>query len=148
MGCDFKYLAPITSYQLLQSNYTLSQNLLPTPIGMNLTLVRKLLQCDDLRWLLERTRNNGQKTLITIHHDAEEMHHVLERVKRDREHHGWETFPGGSPTATGICGHVFNSVAAALSLSVLCLLLTIILYRRLRKAVVCLEKLRELPLKD
>ena len=54
MGCDFNYSAPIRSYQLLQSNYTLIQNLLPTPIGMNLTLVKKLLQHDDLRRLLER----------------------------------------------------------------------------------------------
>ncbi|KAK4806952.1 hypothetical protein QYF61_027319 [Mycteria americana] len=41
VGCDFNYSAPVTSYQLLQSNYTLSQDLLPTPIGMNLTLVKK-----------------------------------------------------------------------------------------------------------
>ena len=60
MGCDFNYSAPITSYQLLQSNYTLIQNLLPTPIGMNLTLVRKLLQQDGLHRLLERIRNSGQ----------------------------------------------------------------------------------------
>ena len=58
-----------------------------------------------------------KKTLITIHCDAEEIHHVLERVKKDGEHHGWETLLGWSPTATGICGHVFNSVAAVLSLS-------------------------------
>ena len=63
MGCDFNHSAPIRSYQLLQSNYTLIPNLLPNPIGKNLTLVKKLLQHDDLRRLLERTRNNGQKTL-------------------------------------------------------------------------------------
>ena len=67
--------------------------------------------------MLERSRNNGQKTLIIIHHDVEEIHYVLERVKKDREHHGWETLLGWSPTATGICGHVFNAVAAVLSLS-------------------------------
>ncbi|KAK4818868.1 hypothetical protein QYF61_021073 [Mycteria americana] len=81
------FLLFITSYQLLQSNYTLSQDLLPTPIGMNLTLVKKLLQHDDLFQLLECIQNNGQKTLITIHRDAEERHYVLERVKKDAEHH-------------------------------------------------------------
>jgi len=44
--------APVMSYQLLQSN-TLSQDLLPTPIGMHLILVKKLLQHDDLCQLLE-----------------------------------------------------------------------------------------------
>jgi len=32
MGYDFNYSAPVTSYRLLQSNYTLSQDLLPMPI--------------------------------------------------------------------------------------------------------------------
>ena len=147
MGCDFNYSAPITSYQLLQSNYTLIQNLLPTPIGMNLTLVRKLLQHDDLHQLLERIRNSGQKTLITVHHDAKEIHHILERVKRDGEHHGWETLLGWSPTTTGIYNHVLHPVVVVFSLTVLCLLLTIILYIRVWKVIVCLERLRELCLK-
>lgn len=36
-GCDFSYLAPLTSYCILQSNYTLIHQLLPTPTGINLT---------------------------------------------------------------------------------------------------------------
>ena len=147
MGRDFNYSAPIRSYQLLQSNYTLIQNLLPTPIGMHLTLVKKLLQHDDLRRLLQRIQKSGQKTLITIHHDAEEIHHVSERIKRDGEHHGWETLLGWSPTATGIYNHVLHPVVVVLSLTVLCLLLTIILYISLRKVIVRLERLRELCLK-
>ena len=43
IGCDFSYSAPVTSHQLLQSNYMLIHELLPTPIGMNLTLVKQLL---------------------------------------------------------------------------------------------------------
>ena len=115
---------------------------------MNLTLVRKLLQHEDLRRLLERIQNSGQKALITVHHDAEERHHILERVKRDGEHHGWETLLGWSPTATGIYNGMLHPVVVVLSLTVLCLLLTIILYRRLWKVIVCLERLQELPLKD
>jgi len=59
IGCDFNYSAPVIYYQLLKSSYTLSQDLLPTPIGMNLTLVKKLL-----RQLLERIRNNGHETRV------------------------------------------------------------------------------------
>ena len=54
MGCDFDYLPPVTSYQLLQSDYTLIRDLLLTPIGMNLTLVGKLLRHEDLKRLLKR----------------------------------------------------------------------------------------------
>ena len=128
VGCDFNYSAPVTSYQLLQSNYTLSRDLLPTPIGMNLTLVKKLLQHDDLCQLLERIRNNGHKTLITVHHDTEEIHHVLERVKKDGEHHWWETLLGWSPTATGVFNLMLHPVVILLTLTLMCLLLIIILY--------------------
>ncbi|KAK4811160.1 hypothetical protein QYF61_019791 [Mycteria americana] len=117
VGYDFNYSAPVTSYQLLQSNYTLSRDLLPTPIGMNLTLVKKLLQHDDLCQLLEHIRNNGHKTLITVHHDAEEIRHVLERVKKDGEHHWWETLLGWSPTATGVFNLMLHPVVILLTLT-------------------------------
>jgi len=53
-GCNFSYSAPVMTHQLLQSKYASYQDLSPTPIGMNLTLVRKLLQYDDLNQLLKR----------------------------------------------------------------------------------------------
>lgn len=62
VGCDFRYSAPVTSYLLPQSNYTPIHDLPSVPIGMNLTLVRKLLQLDDLKWLLKQVQENGQKT--------------------------------------------------------------------------------------
>ncbi|XP_075344890.1 uncharacterized protein LOC142402885 [Mycteria americana] len=108
MGCDFNYSAPVTTHQLLQADYTLYQDLLPAPIGMNLTLVRKLLQHDDLNQLLERIWNNGHKTLVTVHHDAEEIHCVLERVKQDGGHHWWDTLLGWLPTATRILNKMLH----------------------------------------
>lgn len=46
IACDFSYAAPVTT-QLLQSDYELIHNL-PTPMGMDLTLLKKLLRHDDL----------------------------------------------------------------------------------------------------
>ena len=108
------YSAPVTSRQLLPSNYTLYQDLLPTPIGMNLTLVRKLPQHDDLCQLLKRAQNNGQRNPITIRHDAERIYHVLERVKKGREHHWWKTPLGWSPTATGALNLMLHPVVVLL----------------------------------
>jgi len=71
------------SHQLLQTNYTLIHYLLPVLIGMNIMLVKKLLQHNDLNRLLKEAQGNGQKTLITVHHDVEEIHQVLERIKKD-----------------------------------------------------------------
>ncbi|KAK4820012.1 hypothetical protein QYF61_017391 [Mycteria americana] len=108
MGCDFNYSAPVTTRQLLQANYTLYQDLLPAPIGMNLTL-----------------------TLVSIHHDTEEIHHVLERVKQDGGHHWWDTLLGRSPTATRILNKMLHPVIVLLVLTVLCFTLTIVLYVKL-----------------
>lgn len=53
MGCDFNYSAPVTTHQLLLPIYTRYHGLLPTPIAMNLILIRKLLQHDDPSQLLK-----------------------------------------------------------------------------------------------
>uniref|UniRef100_A0A8C5TKU6 Integrase catalytic domain-containing protein n=1 Tax=Malurus cyaneus samueli TaxID=2593467 RepID=A0A8C5TKU6_9PASS len=82
-GCDFSYSAPVISYHLLQSNYSLRHQITPTPIGMNLTLVKQLLLHQDLIKILEKIKKTGQKTLITVHHNVKEIHHVLERVRKD-----------------------------------------------------------------
>lgn len=123
MECDFDYSAPVTSYQLIQSDYMLICDLLPTSIGMNLTLVRKLLPevtVEDLKQLLKQVRENGQKTLITIQHDAEEIHQVLERVKKDGEHEWWDLLFGWSPTTTGIFNKMLHPVIVLLIFTVLC----------------------------
>ena len=72
---------------MLQSNYASYQELSPTPVRMNLTLVKELLQHNDLNQLLKKIRNNGQRTLIYAHHDAEKVHRVLEIVRKGGEHH-------------------------------------------------------------
>lgn len=57
-GYDFSYEAPVTSHYLLQSNYTLIHKLVPTPIGMDLTLVKQLLLHQDLVGILEKIKEN------------------------------------------------------------------------------------------
>ncbi|KAM6210870.1 uncharacterized protein WM294_001180 [Sarcoramphus papa] len=104
------------------------KDLLLTPIGMDLTLMKKFLQHNDLCQLLERAREEGQRTLITVHHDTEEIHRVLDRVKKDGEHRWWEAFLGWSPKTTGILNLMLHPVVILLLLTCLCLLLIIILY--------------------
>lgn len=124
----FNYSGPVTCHQLLESNCTPYQDLLPNPIGMNLTLVRELLQHDGLYWLLKQVQENGQRALITVHHDAKEIHHVLDRVKKDGEHNWWESLFGWSLTATGTLNLMFHPVLILLALTILGLLFIIILY--------------------
>lgn len=72
-GCDFTPTVPVISYRL-QSDYTWIQGLLPVHIGMNITMVKKLLQHDDLKQFLKQSKENGQRTLITVHHDVKKIH--------------------------------------------------------------------------
>lgn len=61
---------------------------------MNLMLFHKLLKHKDLQALLQKVQQQGKKTLIPVHHDGEEIHYILGRVKKDGEHHWWETLLG------------------------------------------------------
>lgn len=69
----------------------LIQDLLPTPIGMNLTSSRKLLQREDLKQMLRQAQENGQRTLVLVHHEVEKIDHVLEPVEKHAEQLCWDT---------------------------------------------------------
>lgn len=94
-GCDFSYEAPVTSHYPLQSNYTLIHKLMPTPVGMDLTLVRQLLPHRDSAEILEKMKKKGQKALVSVHHNVRQIHRVMDRVDKDAEHRGWDTLLGG-----------------------------------------------------
>ncbi|XP_064591958.1 uncharacterized protein LOC135459657 [Zonotrichia leucophrys gambelii] len=128
VGCDFFYKAPVTSHYLLQSNYTLIQKLMPTPIGMNPTLVRQLLLHQDLVDILEKIKENEQKTLVTVHHNVRQIHRVMERVKQDAEHRWWGTLFGWSPTATGVLNSVCHPIVVLLILVTLGFILSAALF--------------------
>lgn len=106
----------------------LIHELLPIPIGMNLTLVKQLLQDKNLVEILEKIRENGQKTLITVHHNVKVIHRVLERVQKDAEHRWWDTLFGWSPTATGILNTLCHPIVVLLILVLISLALSAVLY--------------------
>lgn len=85
IGCDFPYLAPVVSHQLIKSNYTMYQKLSPTYIGMNLMLIRQLVKHQDMVQILREVQESRKKTLITIHHDIEEISSFA--VRQDASHH-------------------------------------------------------------
>lgn len=63
------------------------------------------------------------------------MHHVLERVKKDVEHHCWETLLEWSPTAMAAFNFIFHTVVILLTLTLMCLLPVIILYVKVRHMI-------------
>ncbi|XP_068280354.1 uncharacterized protein [Nyctibius grandis] len=125
VGCDFSYQAPVTSHQLIKSNYTLFHQLSPVPIGMNLSLVKQLMNHTDLTEILQDVKESGQKTLITVHHDTEKIYKVLKRIKEDTTHNWWDILFGWSPTATGILNMIRHPVIILLILVLVCLVFSI-----------------------
>ena len=105
----------------------------------------RLLQHPDLIDLLQQAQKTGQKTLITVQHDIEEIHQVLTRVKRDGEHQWWESLFGWSPTATGLFNSMFHPVMIFLILILICLLLIIVLYIKVWRMVKQITQLQKYP---
>ncbi|XP_050842348.1 uncharacterized protein LOC108963651 isoform X1 [Serinus canaria] len=124
--CDFVYSAPVVSHQLIKSNYRTYNELPPTPIGMNLTLVRQLMKHQDLIKIVEEIQRNGQRTLVTVHHDITEINRVLQRVKQDTSHHWWDALFGWSPTATGIMNTLCHPIIVLLILVTISLMMSIL----------------------
>lgn len=85
IGCDFSYLVPTVSHQLIKSNYTTYYQLLPTHIGMNLTLVKQLMNHEDPVKIAKEIQENGQK-MLTVQRDTKKVSRVLQRVKQDTSH--------------------------------------------------------------
>ncbi|XP_053789324.1 uncharacterized protein LOC128782859 [Vidua chalybeata] len=125
-GCNFNYSAPVVSHQLIKSNYTTYNKLPPTPIGMNLTLVKQLMKHQDLIKIIEEIHKKGQKTLVTVHHDITEINRVLQRVKKDASHNWWDALFGWSPTATGIMNTLSHPIIVLLILVAISLIMSIL----------------------
>lgn len=51
-GWDFSYKAPVMLHQYIEANLITVQEILPVPIGMNLTLVTQLLKYNELKEIL------------------------------------------------------------------------------------------------
>lgn len=69
--CNFKYSVPIVSHQLIKANYTMYHHLSPTPININLTLVKQLIKNKYLHEILKEIKNNRKQVLIMfLYHDA------------------------------------------------------------------------------
>ncbi|OWK60872.1 hypothetical protein RLOC_00000527 [Lonchura striata] len=125
-GCDFIYSAPVVSHQLIKSNYTTYNELPPTHIGMNLTLVKQLMKHQDLMKIIEEIHKNGQRTLVTVHHDVTEINRVLQRIKQDGSHNWWDALFGWSPTATGIMNTLCHPIIVLLILVTISLIMSIL----------------------
>nr|XP_054508822.1 uncharacterized protein LOC129133220 [Agelaius phoeniceus]XP_054508823.1 uncharacterized protein LOC129133220 [Agelaius phoeniceus]XP_054508824.1 uncharacterized protein LOC129133220 [Agelaius phoeniceus]XP_054508825.1 uncharacterized protein LOC129133220 [Agelaius phoeniceus]XP_054508826.1 uncharacterized protein LOC129133220 [Agelaius phoeniceus]XP_054508828.1 uncharacterized protein LOC129133220 [Agelaius phoeniceus]XP_054508829.1 uncharacterized protein LOC129133220 [Agelaius phoeniceu len=114
--CDFSYLAPVTSHQLIKTNHTMYHRLSPTPIGMDLTLVKQLIKHQDLLEILKKIQENGEKTLITVQHDTKEITRILQRIKQNADHQWRDVIFGWSPTANEIFNKLYHPIVVLLIL--------------------------------
>lgn len=58
----------------------------PTPIEIDLTLVKQLIKNQDLLEILKEIQESGKKTLITVQHDTKEITRILQRIKQNVDH--------------------------------------------------------------
>lgn len=67
--------------------------------------------------MMKWTTARQTKNLDYTPRQAEKIPHVLERVKKDREHCWWEAIFGWPPTATGIFNLVLHPIVVLLVLA-------------------------------
>lgn len=127
-GCDFFYQAPVISHQHIKANLTTVQEILPAPIGMNLTLVAQLLKHNELKEILREIRDEGKRTLITIHHHTETIRRVFKRLEEGPSHHWWDELFGWPPTATGLLNTLVHPIVVLLILVGISLILSVIIF--------------------
>nr|XP_010297308.1 PREDICTED: uncharacterized protein LOC104632952 [Balearica regulorum gibbericeps] len=139
-GCDFVYKPPVFTSQLLIRNYTLYRSITPTPIGMDLSLVKEMLEHATLQQLLENAKAEAKKILITVHHDGNVIKQVMERIKRVGEHHWWEIFFGWSPTATGIFNALLHPVVVILLMQICVCFAMVVTCYWMRQVKLCIDK--------
>ncbi|XP_009989694.1 PREDICTED: uncharacterized protein LOC104383269 [Tauraco erythrolophus] len=139
-GCDFVYKPPVFTSQLLIRNYTLYRSITPTPIGMDLSLVKEMLEHANLQQLLENAKAEAKKILITVHHDGNVIKQVMERIKRVGEHHWWEVFFGWSPTATGIFNTLLHPVVVILLMQICVCFAMVATCYWMRQVKLCIDK--------
>lgn len=124
-GCDFSYQAPVTSYQHVKVNLTV-QEISPVPGGMNLTLVAQLLKHNEFKDSLQEIKNEGKKTLITIHRDTETIWRVFKRLEEGPSHHHcWDVLFGWSPTAAALLNTLVHPMIVLLILVGMSLILSV-----------------------
>ncbi|KAM4673958.1 uncharacterized protein AAGF69_002726 [Amazona ochrocephala] len=139
-GCDFVYKPPVFTSQLLIRNYTLYRSITPTPIGMDLSLVKEMLEHANLQQLLENAKAEARKILITVHHDGSVIKQVVERIKRVGEHHWWEVFFGWSPTATSIFNALLHPVVVILLTQICVCFAMVVTCYWMRRVKLCIDE--------
>lgn len=127
-GWDFNCPSPVPSFQLLQSHATPHQD-----SGNPLKWISHWWRtcCNVTTWISCWSKFKLRDTrLVTVYHDAERTHHVLERVKKDREHQCWETLFRWSQTPTGTLKPMLHLTLILLLSATVGLLLKVLLYIR------------------
>uniref|UniRef100_A0A8C8RUK5 Uncharacterized protein n=1 Tax=Pelusios castaneus TaxID=367368 RepID=A0A8C8RUK5_9SAUR len=87
VSCDVEFTLPVTVNNEIQSQYQLYEQISPIPLGLNINLVRKLIEHPELQKEVEKAKENAQNVLITVHHSG------------ITKHSWWRIFLGLSPTA-------------------------------------------------
>uniref|UniRef100_A0A8C8R7M0 Uncharacterized protein n=1 Tax=Pelusios castaneus TaxID=367368 RepID=A0A8C8R7M0_9SAUR len=99
VGCDVEFTLPVTVNDEIQGQYQLYEQISLIPLGLNVSLVRKLIEHPELQKQVEKAKENAQNVLITVHHSARQIEQVMEQIKGITKHCWWRIFLELSSTA-------------------------------------------------
>ncbi|KAJ7405423.1 hypothetical protein BTVI_69131 [Pitangus sulphuratus] len=81
--CDFDYIVPVTTRQLIEADYIMYHNVPKLQIGMNIDLFKAMLKHPNIEKLVQEVNRTTQRMLRQIEHDTENIKTVLTKIEKE-----------------------------------------------------------------
>ena len=81
VGCDFDYVVPVTTRQLLGTDYTLYHDIPKLQIGMNISLFKAMLRHPNIERLVPEINRTAQHMLRQEKRDSENIKSIFSRCR-------------------------------------------------------------------
>ncbi|XP_054843094.1 uncharacterized protein LOC129334794 [Eublepharis macularius] len=115
-GCNFHYHVPQWTAQLMQQHPHLYTNIQPVTLGMDLEVLRKLVQHPELQKHLQTVKQTGDSIAMEVQHDGSRILKVAERIATIGGESLWSSifFDVLSPTAASFLRFVTHPIIVLL----------------------------------
>lgn len=88
-GCDIKFIQQQVSLVDIHTHYQLYQNISPVQLGTNLSLIKQLIEHPEMLIKLKLLKEEGHEIDLAVHHSANQIENVLDRVKKASANSWW-----------------------------------------------------------
>ena len=133
VGCDFDYVVPVTTRQLIEADYTLYHDV--PKLQIDISLLEARLRHPDIEKLVQEVNRMAQRMLWQVKHDSENIKSILANAEQVGQLYWWDIFAGHSPKATQVFHYLIHAILITLGGMILLSLLKVCLWYKLNAIV-------------